>query len=163
VHGDPRKLVALPLALTRVKAGADLQALVRRRTDDRFCTSDTARWPIEACEEAIAGCVEFSSGKASQLPSHGGAMRGENFAPSAIAERGRPFGRADDVRKENRGQHTLRHRLGQRSAQEALYLVGNVVADEGSVVTAPDTDCIRIGNGRRNCVCLLFDFACISP
>src|SRR5439155_16857240 len=122
VNGHAGDLVHAHLALACVKPGAHLEPELTDCIADRAGAPNRPSRAVEACEEAVACCVEFAPAEPIKLATDHHVVRGEKLRPAVVAEVGRLSGRADDVREEDGTQHRFRLGLSPRTGEEALRL-----------------------------------------
>src|SRR6478672_4797786 len=87
----------------------DLELERTERVADRRRREYRSRRPVKCGEESVACRIELASLKAGELAPYDGVVLLQQLPPGRIAERGGPFGRADDVREEDGRQNALRH------------------------------------------------------
>src|SRR5262245_29592862 len=108
MHRDASDLSVHDLALTGVKAGAQLEPEFADARADRARAPNRARRAVEPGEEAVAGDVELRAPETDELaPDHGMVARQE-LAPGTVAELRRLRRGANDVGEENGREHALR-------------------------------------------------------
>src|SRR6185437_1806680 len=108
--GDPGDLALCDLALTCVKARSDADAERLDGRCDRLGAVNSARRPVEASEESVAGGVHLDAAESGQLPPDRAVVLFEELAPAPIAQLGHLLRRADDVREEHGCQNRRRFR-----------------------------------------------------
>ena len=126
------------LDLAGVQADPDLETEIGRRVSDRSRAADRARRPVEGGEEPVAGRLHFATAERLELVADGGVVIVEELLPTAVAERCRPLGRADDVGEHDRGEHPVGLGCDPRAGQELPDLLDDRVrvAAPGKVVLA---------------------------
>src|SRR5512133_594203 len=112
VDCDAADLAVDELAFAGEEAGADLKSEFADRFGDRAGAADGACGAVEACEESVAGDVEFGAAEADKLSADQRVMTLEQFPPGAVAELGRSLRGADDVREKDGRENPLRFGLG---------------------------------------------------
>ena len=96
------------LAFAGVEAGADLDPECPERIADRRGSLDSASRPVEGGEEPVTGCVELPPLIPRKLAANDGVMPLKQFSPGRVADARGELGRADDIREEDRREHSLR-------------------------------------------------------
>src|SRR5207302_9396964 len=94
-HGDPRHLVLVQLALSRVDAGANIQSQLAHAFNHLLGTADRPRRSVESGEEAVARGVPLLAAKPKQGAANDGVVALQQLAPAAVSELGSPLRRAD--------------------------------------------------------------------
>ena len=122
MHRDPTHVIAHDLALASVEASADFKSQRTHPLRHRARAADGPRRTVEGGEKAVAGRVDLTSTKSSEFAANHGVVTIEKIAPTAVAERGRFFRRADDVREEHRCENAVRLRASTHPGQELLDL-----------------------------------------
>src|SRR2546423_484745 len=158
VHGKAADVVAHPLALTGVDAGSDVEVGLEEPIADGDGAADSARGPIEGGQEPIAGGADLLSAKSRELATYQRVMLLEEVAPGMVTERCRALGGADDVGKEDGGEHPIG--LGGRpdAGEELFDLVDHLalVANKRKVVRPGKLEEPGIRDSSRD-VATLFD------
>src|SRR6185312_9901805 len=108
--------------LSGVEANSHVDADRVERLVDRFGTSDRAGRTVEGREESVTRRLHLSPLEPIERLADDPVVLGEELAPSRISDLGRAVGRADDVREENRREHTVVLRSGARTGDEVLDL-----------------------------------------
>src|SRR5207245_4718090 len=80
--------------------------LAHRFSDGATAADGTCR-PVEGGEEAVPRGVHLLAAEAHELATYELVMALQQLAPTAVAECGRLLARADDVAKEDGGEHTV--------------------------------------------------------
>ncbi len=104
---------------------------------------------IESRKNAVPSCLDLMAAKAGEIASDRGVMFVEEIVPPAVAKRGGLLCRANDVSKENRGEHPVDRDRRPRTGQKLLDGIGDlhsIVADERYVVFSRKLDIARAGN-----------------
>src|SRR4029077_14264552 len=110
VHGKSADVVTHSLALARVDAGSNLEAGIVEAIADGYGAAHGAGRPVEGGEESVSGRGDLVASKMRELSSDGCVMPFQHVAPGFFAQCCRSFRRADDVRKENGREHSVRLR-----------------------------------------------------
>src|SRR6185312_6684925 len=105
VHGQAGVVVADDLDLAGVHARPDLEADRADGAANRGGAPNRPGRAVERCEDAVPGAVDVTTAEAGELPGNGVVVCLQQLAPTAVAERRRPLGGADDVREEDGGKH----------------------------------------------------------
>jgi hypothetical protein len=69
-----------------VETRADVEAKPAQLLSDHARAPDRPRRPVEGGQEAVAGRVHLAALEALELPADGSVVRGEQVAPTAVAE-----------------------------------------------------------------------------
>ena len=143
VDGDAADVVAHHLALARVDARADADALLLGGVEDRARAADRARRAVEGGEEAVAGRLHLAAAEALERA----RARSRSWRSSSSRQRWSPssaavLGGVDDVGEEHRREHALGLGLGARAGEELLDLAERQlgVLVPGDVVVAGQLD-----------------------
>src|SRR5437763_14024396 len=102
---------------------ADLKPKLPNPLRDDLGASDRSRWPVEGGKEAIPSGVALFTPEPRQLAPHESVMTVQHLPPTPVAQFGRAFGRANDVRKEKRRENRLRHLRRLFPGDEPLHLL----------------------------------------
>jgi hypothetical protein len=127
-----------PLDLTRVDAGAHLEAEPAERVPNRDAAPNRARRPVEHCEEAVAVVSISSPPKRSSSVRIRGVVAAEQLGPRRVPEAHRLLRRRDEVREEDgRAARGPVDGFGRTAGEELLDLVENDlgIGDERVVVS----------------------------
>src|SRR5712691_675186 len=119
MDGDAGWMVVLQLAFTGVHADPQVQAKLADRVVDRASGLDRARRSVEGSEESVPCRVSFLAAEARELATHARVVAFEKLTPTPITELRRTFGRADNVRKENRREDAVDGRRRTECSDEA--------------------------------------------
>src|SRR6266849_1073561 len=151
VHGDPGDLLAHQLALTRVDAGAHVEAeLVSHARDDGRRAPDRPRRPVEARHEAVARGVDLDAAVVHELAAHELVMAREELAPPLVAEPHRGLGRAHEIGEDDRCEHTVGYMGRPHTGQELLDLAEKLLglSEPGDVRISRELDEARTRDAR---------------
>ena len=94
-------------ALAGMEPGTDFDAERPDFLGNGTGAANAARRTIKGREDAVAGRFDLMAAKACEIAPDRGVMTIEQIAPAVVAERDGFFGRADDVGKQHRGEHSI--------------------------------------------------------
>lgn len=86
---------------------AHLDSKRAQRLSDRTRAANRARGPVESCEEAVARGVELDAAILRELAANRRVMLRKQLTPAAITELRRLRRRADDIREQDRCEHSI--------------------------------------------------------
>ena len=149
VHSDTAHVVAPPLDLARVEAGAHVQTERLEVLANGERALDRSSRSVERRQEAVANCLHLGAAVAVELATHRRVVTVEQLAPGSVAELAGPLRGVDDVGEEHCRQHAIGGRALAHAGEELLDLVHDVVAPARCVrqrVAAGEHDQAGVGN-----------------
>jgi hypothetical protein len=139
----PRMPFPYELHLADVNAGANSQPLSRRRTTNRLGAVKRAGRPVEGRQHPVAGRVHLAAAEPVELGPSRLEVRGQQLAPSRVAQLVRHHGRIDEIcEEEGHERATLESRPepGERVQACPFDLDARFVSDRPAVVAGRDVE-----------------------
>ena len=107
MYGDPADVVANHFTFPGMETRASINSEWMYFLGNSTGAANAACRTIESRENAVPSCLDLMAAKAGEVASDRGVMFIEEIVPPAVAKRGGLLCRADDVSKENRGEHPV--------------------------------------------------------
>src|SRR4029077_5311600 len=151
VHSDAPYVVVRKFDFASVNACANRYSERAQRRDNGLCALNGARGSVERCKKAVPQRLDLPPTKAGQLSSYDLVVLVQQVAPTAVAQCRGLLGRADDIGKENRGQHPIDHDWRSRAGQKLVYRIGDLagaISNKRYVVASRKLEVARIGDER---------------
>jgi hypothetical protein len=101
MYGDAANIVAHHFTLSSMETRANINAKGVNFFRNSARAANAARRAIERSEYSIAGCLDLSASKSSEITPDGDVMIIKQFMPAVITERSSLLSRRDNVGKEN--------------------------------------------------------------
>src|SRR5579872_1578220 len=146
VDGDPLHVPVVGLDLAGVQAASDVNAQRMDSLGDRTSTTDCPSGSVESGKKPVAQRLDLAATVARQFASDRCMMRIEQIMPALVADLLGSRGRADDVREQHRCQHAMAFALRNRSGEELLDTVADLLREEKKMILSGQLDQSRIGN-----------------
>ena len=146
MNGNATDVVAHHFALTSMQPCANIDPEWAYFLRNRTSAADTARRAIERSEYSIAGRLDLSASKSTEITPDGDVMIIKQFTPAVITERSSLLSRRDNVGKENGSEGAVDFDRCSRTGQKLLDGISDlhgIVADERYVVFCRKLDIAR--------------------
>src|SRR6266403_2323451 len=136
MNRDALHVVAGDLDLAGMEATADSNVESTDRLCNRAGTTHGPGRAVKRGEKSVPKRPHFVAAEAREFPPHRSVMRLEQIAPALVAQLLGPCGRTHDVCKQYGRKDTVALCRGDRSGQEFLDCVNDLVVDKEEMISA---------------------------
>jgi len=140
VDGDASHVRFSNLDLAGMQAAANFNVQWADSLGNRASTADRASWPVESGKKSVSKRSNFAAPVTREFTSHGGVMSVQQIVPAVVTHFLSPRGRAHNVCEQNGRKDAVAFCHGDRSSEEFLDAVTNLIMEEEKVILSGQLD-----------------------